>query len=800
MKKRVLAFLMATILAVGCLAGCGDKDNSDAPNTGNNDSQVETTAGKLAYKASYYPIEIGEDYPINYIDSYYLMGDYLFFAADYSTGETVEEYEPAFGEQYSYEAETTGLFRLDLNTREVVKLDGYTPYEIPEGMQGNSYVSDMTPGADNTFWVSEYYSTYYYDLPEDFDSETDDPYTYYTSGENSTQLLQYDIDGNLLQTVKPQLGEDVYYGSFYTDTNGYFYSSDWENVYIFNEEGALTATIPCEDGGYLISFSDSQVGLRSWTDEGKPIMRLIDPETQTLGEAFELSYNATTLMPGNDEYQYLYDYNGVIYGHKEGASEDEKIISFLDCDVNSNNLRFSTIREDGTVVALEGNWSDNAQKYNLIIMEQVDASTLPQKQELTLACMYLSYDMRTQIIDFNRSSADTRITVKDYSEYNNEEDWNAGLTKLNTEILSGVVPDILLINGSMPVQQYAAKGVLMDLWQLIDTDPELSRDDLMTHFFDVLSIDGKLYQVVDTFSIQTAVGLTSVVGDRTSWTLDEMQEAFATLEPGATILGDWDTKDGILEACVSRSINSFVDWSNPVSPCSFDSEEFIDMLEFANSFPAEFNDSDYDWENYESDYTRIRTRKQLMTQAYISNFDDIQYLRAMSMNEGVSFIGYPSSNGTGSNFANVYNSMAISSACKDMDAAWSFVRTILTEDYQTSDYMFEFPTNKHAFETMLERAMTPEYEIDPETGEEVEVTDTWWIDDDTTVEIGALTEEGYNQFMQLYESCNAVYSYDDAIMNLINEEVAAYFDGQKTAEETARLIQDRVSLYVMEQG
>ena len=66
--------------------------------------------------------------------------------------------------------------------------------------------------------------------------------------------------------------------------------------------------------------------------------------------------------------------------------------------------------------------------------------------------------------------------------------------------------------------------------------------------------------------------------------------------------------------------------------------------------------------------------------------------------------------------------------------------------------------------------------------------------------IYALTQEEVDLFMEIYEACENFYSYDQDITNLISEEAAAFFDGQKTAEETAKLIQDRVSLYVMEKG
>ena len=67
--------------------------------------------------------------------------------------------------------------------------------------------------------------------------------------------------------------------------------------------------------------------------------------------------------------------------------------------------------------------------------------------------------------------------MRDYSEYNTDDDYNAGIQKLNTEMLSGKLPDMIDINTySMPVEQYAAKGFLTDLYELIDADPELRRE------------------------------------------------------------------------------------------------------------------------------------------------------------------------------------------------------------------------------------------------------------------------------------------------------------------------------------
>ena len=43
-----------------------------------------------------------------------------------------------------------------------------------------------------------------------------------------------------------------------------------------------------------------------------------------------------------------------------------------------------------------------------------------------------------------------------------------------------------------------------------------------------------------------------------------------------------------------------------------------------------------------------------------------------------------------------------------------------------------------------------------------------------------------------------MYQYDEKIMEIITEESNAYFEGQKSAKETADVIQNRIQVYVNE--
>ena len=143
-------------------------------------------------------------------------------------------------------------------------------------------------------------------------------------------------------------------------------------------------------------------------------------------------------LPGNDKYRFLYDVNGTIYGYNETTGEGERLFAWLDCDINSDTINQFTVRSDGSVLALENQYSEEEMRniYNLITIKQVDASTVPQKETLTLACMYLDWNLKSEIVDFNRSQDKVRIQVVDYSQYNTDDNYDAGLQKLGTEILS----------------------------------------------------------------------------------------------------------------------------------------------------------------------------------------------------------------------------------------------------------------------------------------------------------------------------------------------------------------------------
>ena len=414
--------------------------------------------------------------------------------------------------------------------------------------------------------------------------------------------------------------------------------------------------------------------------------------------------------------------------------------------------------------------------------------------------MYVDFQTTNQIIRFNRSSETCRIQVLDYSQYSTEEDYQAGLTKLTTEILAGNMPDILSLR-QLPYRQLAAKGLLEDLYPYLDADKDLSREDYFPTVLSAIEADGKLCQAVPSFSIMTVLGASSVVGDKPGWTYEQFDAALASMPEGCEPLDYYTTRDDILQTLMYLDMDDFVDWTT--GKCSFDSSEFIDLLNFAKRFPAKFDWDSYEWTEGDDALSRIADGRQMLMATSISNLEDVMYYD-MYFGGTATFIGYPSNNGVG-NMLYLGEGFGMSSSCKNKQAAWEFLRTIMTEEYQST--VWSLPVNVHAFEKQLEKAMTPEYQKDAEgnylldeNGERIEVSRGGvGFADGTVYDVYAMTQEQADRIMELINTTTRSYEANSSIYQIAQEQAQAFFAGQKSAEDVARLVQSKANIYVNEQ-
>ena len=812
MTKRMLSLCLVLTLLLGALAGCSKPETKtdDKDPAAQTDAAPETTS-QYAYQPQYY--DLPED--IQWIGASCVSGDTLYFTASVPDGGK-ETYTDEDGTEVSYDTYSEVIFRFDLDTGECVQLDNYVAEPViedpdkPDGVSMNqdgsvtvynnsTNIQTMAPGADGTIWLFRQTSRY-----------TDDG----MQGEAISELLQLDAHGTLLRTITPAADESAddteswrytYIDTILSDDKGYVYTYDYQTVNVYGPDGSFVFSKSGDElNGQFCQLSESEVGITTSSADGSMIFRQLDPETKSWGKETPISSRAWNVFPGNDVYTYFFTDSGSIFGERRDTGAVEKVVDWLACDVDSNTItndRFGFL-SDGRIVAVTYESSNGGEtRQQILVLARVDADSVQPKTELTLACFGLDYNLRSQIVKFNKSNPDYRIVVRDYSEYATDEDYNAGLTKLNTEIISGNIPDIIANGMNIPMRQYAAKGLLEDLWTYIDADPEYTRDKLMTQPLEAVQTDGKLYQLPIDFGVTTAVGMGKVVGDYTTWTLADVNDALSRLPEGATVFNKYYTQSEMLQYCVAMNAESFMNWET--GACSFDSDEFRALLEFVKPFPAE-----YDWqsddEDYESDYTRMKNGKQLLYPTSISGFDSIYYTFA-ALDNDIRFVGFPREDGSSGNAFNSDCTLSISTTCKDKAGAWAFIRSTLSEDFQKG--LWNLPILKSAFDANAKEAMTQEYVTDEngnqvldENGEPIPISNGGMsVGNEPMIELYAVTQEQYDAVMALIDSTTSFVDYDQNVLDIITDEAAGYFAGSKTVEEVSGLIQSRVSLYIQEQ-
>ena len=446
----------------------------------------------------------------------------------------------------------------------------------------------------------------------------------------------------------------------------------------------------------------------------------------------------------------------------------------------------------------------------------------PKEGVLTYAALDpLTNEQKREINIFNRTHEDVQIEVLDYSD-------EGGVERLLTELTLGWAPDIMDLhrvgkNGEdrpsryvgnyvgrnrkpeevywMPYRQLVQKGYLEDLWPYIENDPKLGRDALLEAPMKAAEVNGGLYMLFKDVYINTLAGAESVVGDRDGWTLEELMETFSTLPEDSTILRYNATRKEIYDRLYCTTLDQYIDWET--GNCSFDNEEFRSMLEFLATFPAEFKTSLTPDEVKEELAWRRLEGRQLLEAVVVDSIGDMVFTGTAFGEARLAYVGYPTADGSSGSFFHLPGTvLAMSATCSNKDAAWEFmdylVRTLYSKE-QISDMRFwdddpmriSIPVNRQNFENGntgdIKRDTRIYIEFSPQA-----------FPGGPVIQTIPPTEEDIPVFETLINNTKQIYWPNDALSDTVWDAIGPYFAGDKTMDETIRLVENRVTLYVNE--
>lgn len=677
-------------------------------------------------------------------------------------------------------------------------------------------ISTIMPARDGTLWYARSIGH----------SDWSDPDNYVYS--NYYELIHEDADGNeiavfntndLLADQLPEDDGNFYIGSMLELENGNLALISYDNYALITPDGTLVKYVPelvQDDDSYIaataISRNDEIISLiEKWGDDGRTTeLKKLNFES---GE-YELLRDCSGLV---DVYQfYAGDGTTVYYVDNSGISlfdyetgENKQVLNYINSDINSNRVNIVAYLGDGKFLCTE--YDSSYENQRMAVMEPVSDGDIVEKYVLDFAAVYLNSNVQDAIIDFNKQNSEYRIRFIDYSQYNTDNDWEAGITKLNNDIISGNIPDMFSLE-ELPLENYVSKNLIADLKQFMDSDENFNEEDFVQNILHATEQNGKIYSLIVSYSINCLISANDYFDGKTSVSMKEFYELRKKM-PDSQLFMPYYNRNDLLTGYNGGNIVTRAFLNANDGKGAFDSEDYAMWLELVKEYPEEYN-----WEDYENlvgengnEYDLYKSGKVLFSTQYLSSFSQ-KYMKR-SYGDNYTFIGLPVPENSGSGVAiNPVMEIAVSAKSAFQPEAWDFIKYLMGEDFQKN--VNSFSIRKDVLQQRIDKALaenpSAEYGDDDfmvdyaSSNIAVAVTEDVAIDgavdvgDNTTKGGLRITQEDVDKIYAMIELADSVIRSNEEINKIIEEEAGAYFSGKKTAAEVGSLIQSRVSLYVSE--
>lgn len=598
-----------------------------------------------------------------------------------------------------------------------------------------------------------------------------------------------------------------------TDDKGNTAVLNWDmgKVFVFDSELKLKGEIEFpKDKNWidsLIKTRDGKISIFNIkVESGERVLIPLDLENASRSDKEEtVPKQATEVKDGAGEYDILYTTDNAVYGYKIGEDGGKKLLSWLNSDVLVFRVSLFAAFPNGKIFCItdEPNWEGDldeeaALKYSAAVLTKKDKSELPEKSELLLLSCGMSNEKKYEVFKFNRANEKYRIFVKDYSEYNTQEDYLAGAKKLTEDLKAGKIPDIFDTD-SVSLPQLINAGLLSDLMPYLEADEKLGGKDaiLPSVLSKMQSPSGKLYSVYSGFIISTAIAKKDNEGDNSEVSTDVARSFIEKMPADGQLFWLGMTKEDAITAIMKASIDRLID--RDTGEVNIDVTEFAAALSFADLFPESFDWEHFDFGAHETDIERIIKGKQLIMPLSIVDENFYEFRNVYNILKGNLVV-----TGIPGGFANsgtieFNGGFGMSNACRDKDGAWQFLRSVLSE--KSDETMTAIiPVNKAMFESRLTDAMTPKYADDPDAPDGKKAVPhlfgNYGQSEGQRIEIYELTEAERDIILKAIENSVTVFNYNEEISKIIAEEAKEFFGGTVSPEAVAMAAQQKVSEFL----
>ena len=570
--------------------------------------------------------------------------------------------------------------------------------------------------------------------------------------EQSTYKICID-DGKNVQTFTPDFGNETqisYISNFVECGNGVSFTADVEENGVYKtlyctlniDTYTLDSVEIGNDSSWLTSFIP-KCGVFEFTRNNRSILK-VDPKTW----------------------------------------EESELISFSDTYINGQNENLDIVwaTNDKVILFAEDQGPTGGMSTtHLICLSKADKNPNAGKKILRLAYINNIFVQEYGAINtYNRNSDKYFIeTDSKYYDIANgifyADGWEYDLTKivateatavdsLKADIRAGEGPDLVFYSSDSA--QLNNSEYLVDLTKRVHAEKSLNNGDYMDFVTKPNGRNGMHFRLDYSFDSVALVVNNSYIDDGTKGvTFDQYNSVINNYNAGTSILYKDDL--ALMKLLMENSDSLSYDRDGKII---LGNDSFNAVNEYIASIPDNMPNDDNYW---------VPKKKIQLVDGM--NFNSFAYLYG-DVYKNYSIIGLPSSDG----HAEVIRGrgIGITTCCSLQDAAWEFAMTLMSSEYQNQMNIYYDPVLKSAQKKMFESYVDiKNARRNPYVASDI-----------------PLNKDIVDYYIEQISDAVTMPDIDSGIIVIMNEEMPAYYSGQKTLDEVSIIIENRVNLMLSEQG
>lgn len=385
------------------------------------------------------------------------------------------------------------------------------------------------------------------------------------------------------------------------------------------------------------------------------------------------------------------------------------------------------------------------------------------------------------VFDFAQKNPDISVKYEVGMEGTNITSVTDAINILNTEIMAGNGPDVIVLNG-LPWQSYSEKGILLDLKQEIDAIT--GKEKLFTNLFSPYEEANTQYAIPVSFKIPV------VLGQQEVQKINSLDELVDVAEQSGAVIPFYRADKNLLRYIASVCWNSVQEGDNiseeGLKKLLEQTKKLNDCLKKYDT-GMDFGDMGEDKQVAVFEVDTVldtfvvsdrATKMGLNYLSYINNYVDIYNYNLA--------IGHVS--------PNVFSPLLVGISAKTTqeDSAKQFLDFALGEEEQAIfagnayPIMMNFPVNRNAFQNMTQKPSDADLQ---EMGKVYQALgmEYKWPD-----------EAYFNQLEMMIAELSVPAMEDTVVIDTVLESAWPYMNGEKDIETTVNEITQKLELYFAE--